>query len=419
MTQVFPSDPSQRHHVAYAPGEHFHYSNLCWSVLGFLAWTLDGRELPEILRKRILEPLGMKQTEPVITLDARGRMIKSYSAFQNDRPLARDGRVSEAPAIILTEGDGCVASTARDMGAYVHMITNGGVGPGGRLVSKESFELFSQSHIVAKEFGPTAGYGYGIVVDQLEGSKILRHTGGMISFMSSLFVDLDNGVGAFASINAMLGYRPVPVTEFAVRLMRAQRLNKPLPPVPAPNPVTRVVQATEYAGTYHSTDGRNLTLAAEEETLYLLHQGRRIPLCGVSERDQFVVMHPEFERFLLVFGRHDSKDPKSAVTEVAWGSNWYAGTAYEGPKEFSYPREWDAYLGHYRSESPWIGSVRILARKGQLWADGTIPLEFHGDRFYLRDEEHSPEWITFGEVVNGRCMRIKFSGGDLWRVAAA
>jgi hypothetical protein len=30
-----------------------------------------------------------------------------------------------------------------------------------------------------------------------------------------------------------------------------------------------------------------------------------------------------------------------------------------------------------------------------------------------------PEWIQFGEVVNGRCMRLKLSGEDLWRVATA
>jgi hypothetical protein len=38
--------------------------------------------------------------------------------------------------------------------------------------------------------------------------------------------------------------------------------------------------------------------------------------------------------------------------------------------------------------------------------------------FYLRDDDHSPEWIQFGEIVNGRCMRLKLSGEDLWRVAA-
>jgi hypothetical protein len=59
----------------------------------------------------------------------------------------------------------------------------------------------------------------------------------------------------------------------------------------------------------------------------------------------------------------------------------------------------------------------VVLRKGQLWLDGVIPLVAEGDRFMLRDEEHSPEWVRFGEIINGRCMRIKFSGEDLWRVA--
>src|SRR5690606_5840411 len=101
---------------------------------------------------------------------------------------------------------------------------------------KESFELFTKAHIEAKEFGPTASYGYGLAVDTLDGHKVVRHTGGMVSFMSSLLVDLDSGVGAFASINAQQGYRPTAVTQYAVQLMSAQRANKALPSVPAANP---------------------------------------------------------------------------------------------------------------------------------------------------------------------------------------
>ena len=39
--------------------------------------------------------------------------------------------------------------------------------------------------------------------------------------------------------------------------------------------------------------------------------------------------------------------------------------------------------------------------------------------FYMKDEEHNPEWVSFGEVINGKCMRIKVSGEDLWRVITA
>src|SRR5947207_12919783 len=106
----------------------------------------------------------MTQSEPVITLDVREKLAKNFYASHNDRPLARYGPLSVAPAMIMTDGAGCIASTPRDMGLYIQMITRRGQGPKGRLLSEESFALFSQPHIQAEEFGPTASYGYGIAV---------------------------------------------------------------------------------------------------------------------------------------------------------------------------------------------------------------------------------------------------------------
>ena len=418
---VLLTDPAQSHRAAYAPGEHFHYSNMAFTALGQLLWTLDGRPIGEAIRARVLEPLGMDASAPVITLDGRERIAKSYAAYQNDRPYPRFGRLCEAPAIVATDGDGCVAATPRDMGLYVKMIAARGLGPKGRLLAEESFALFSRAHVKAEEFGPTASYGYGIAVDELDGHRVVRHTGGMVSFASSMQVDLDEGVGAFVSINAMQGYRPNPVAQYALRLMRAQREGKPAPQMPAPSPATRVDNAADYAGVYEGGDGRRLDLLAEGQGLFLRHQGRRVPLeAAPGAVDTFTVVHADFERFALVFGRKDAKDPKSAVVEAGWGGDWYAGAGYTGSRQFDYPPAWEGYVGHYRNENPWIGSTRVVLRKGRLMIDGVVPLEAGEDgRFHLRDEPYSPEWIRFGEVVNGKAMRIKLSGEDLWRVMTA
>lgn len=415
---VFPSDPAQKHRAAYAPGDTFHYCNMAYSALGHLLWTLDGRPLPEILRKRMFEPLGMDQSEPVITLDIRDKVAKNYYVYQNDRPYPRYGKLCEAPSIIITDGDGCVASTPRDMGRYLQMIASGGKTPKGRLISEESFAMFSKPYVKAAEFGPTASYGYGMGIDTLDGHKILRHTGGMVSFASALQVDVDESVGAFASINAMQGYRPNPVAQYVLQLMRAQRAGKSLPAMPALDPPTKVENAASYAGSYHTADGRSLEFVADGDKLFLVHQGKQVPL--ESGGDSFTVLHSDFDRFPLVFGRADEKDPKSAVVEAGWGSDWYTNDKYSGPKQFDHPKEWDSYLGHYRNENPWIGSTHIVIRKGKLMMDGVVPLETgEGGVFYLRDEENSPEWIRFGEIVNGKAMRLKLSGEDLWRVMAA
>lgn len=417
-TPVLPSDPSMRHQPAYAPGEHFHYCNTGYELLGYLAWTLDGRELPELIRQRIFEPLGMTQSEPVITLDVRDRIAKNYSAFRNDRPGTRDARLAEAKGLVFSNAAGSIASTAKDMGAFIRMIANGGEGPKGRLISKESFELFTKAHIEAKEFGPTASYGYGLAVDTLDGHKVVRHTGGMVSFMSSLLVDLDSGVGAFASINAQQGYRPTAVTQYAVQLMSAQRANKALPSVPAANPALRVTNAADYVGTFKDAAGNQLQFQQEGEQLFVSSAKGRFALQPAAP-NMFIVADGGKSLFPLVFSRADAKDAKSKVVEVAWGGEWYTNAGYRGPKQFNAPKEWESYVGHYRNENPWIGSIRVVLRKGRLWVDGVTPLELNGDRFSLRDEPHNPEFIQFGEVINGRCLRLKFSGEDMWRVAAA
>ena len=415
---VFFSDPSQKHLAAYEPGKYFHYCNTAFEALGYLLWTLDGKPLPDVLRERIFKPLGMTQSESVINLDQRQRIARNYAAYQADRPFPRYGKLCEAPAIISSDGAGCIMSTPHDMGLYIQMIANRGQGPNGRLVSEESFALFSQPHIKAEEFGPTASYGYGMAMDTLEDHKILRHTGGMVSFMSSIQIDVDEGVGAFASVNAMQGYRPNPVAEYAIRLMRAQGGKKPLPSLPPPNPPTQTSNASDYAGTYSSVDGRKLELVAEGQKLLLAIQGQKIALEGAG--DTFTVPHPGFDRFSLVFARADAKDSKSPILEAGWGSDWFYHSRYSGPKQFDYPKEWESYVGHYRNENPWVGSTRVVIRKGKLMLDGTTPLEKgEAGLFYSRDDEHNPEWISFGEIVNGKCMRIKASGEDLWRVMTA
>jgi hypothetical protein len=261
-------------------------------------------------------------------------------------------------------------------------------------------------------------YGYGIAVDTLDGNRLLRHTGGMVSFMSALMVDIDDGIGGFASVNAQQGYRPNPVVRYAIQLMRAQRHSVPPPAMPEPDEPAVVANAAGYAGTYVGGSG-TLEVAADGDRLFIVRDGERIPLERQGEADRFIARHRALERFSLVFGRKDPAVPDSEVVEAAWGGDWFRNASYAGPDSFSHPKAWEAYVGHYRNESPWIGSYRIVIRKGRLWLDGTTPLEADGNLFRLRDDPYNTEWIRFGEVVNGRCMRIRISGSDLWRVAAA
>ena len=413
----FPPDPAFRYRATAAAGSFFHYCNMGWTALGFLVEKIDNRPLADSLHARIFAPLGMDATEGALSLDIVPRTAMSYQPVYNDRPFPRQGALVQGAPIFYTEAAGCIASTAHDMGKYLQCLINRGAVGDRRLVSPAGFELFSHPHIAAEDFGPGSSYGYAMAIDKLDGHTRLKHTGGMISFASALQVDLDAGVGVFASVNAMQGDRPSPVAEYALRLMRACREGAALPKLPVPSPALKVANAADYAGTYTGTDGRLLKILADGDRLYLLHRDTRVPLEPAEESENnFTVLHDDYAHYALLFTRGGA-DGKGQVMEASWGEDWYAAPAYQGPREFHAPAEWPRYTGHYRTEDPWVGSVRVVLRRGRLWFNGVTPLEPAPDgRFYLRDEPSSPEWLGFSDFVNGHAMLLNYSGFVLQRV---
>jgi len=401
------SDSETRYIQTYHPGEHFHYCNLGYCILGHLISKIDARPWSESLRRRVFEPLGMKASSAVIGGETQLRMARSYLPKFDDRLHSRFGEIAPTGYIVFDNAAGSVTSTPGDMALYMQMLMKGGAG----VISKDSFAKFTKPYIDAPDLSPTSKYGYGIGVDHLDGHMILRHTGGMASFMSSITVDLDSGMAAFASINAMLGYRPVPITQFAVQVMNAEKQSKPAPAAPELNDPREVKNAADYAGVFETPSGRKLQVVAEGSALSISVADRKIPLESLGG-DRFLADEYSWRRFALAFGRNNGK-----VVEVSHGSDWYVNDKYTGPKEFVTPVSYEAFVGHYRSDSPWMRSSRIVTRKGRLWADGSTPLEPLGQGlFHMGRDPSGPDVAEFLQIADGKAMLLKVNGSDRWRV---
>lgn len=397
--------------TGFAPGEHFVYSNIGYDLLGLVLEVIDRQPMATVLRRRVLDPLGMTSSEPVITNAIRPRVAIGYAAMFEDRPFPFRGELAEASWMEFSEGAGSVSSTATDMGEYLAMLINRGKAKRGRIVSEETFKSITRAVIKAPFRGEDASYGYGLWVSEVEGRTWLRHTGGMVAFSSAMHVDVTSGLGIFASVNANLaGYRPVVVAKYALDLLRATADGKPLPSPPATSTLPdQIPNAADFAGTFLSADGTKLVLAAEGGKLWLTIGTQKIALERAGS-DRFIVKHPDFDLFPLEFARETN-----VVMEAFHGPRWFRNERYTGPKTFDYPKEWDAFAGRYQSDSPWFGSTRIFVRKGKLTADGA-PLTAMGDGlFRLGAEEWSPERLRFGPIVNGRATRMRVSGVEFRR----
>jgi D-alanyl-D-alanine carboxypeptidase len=422
---IFQSDPAARHVQGFVPGAHFHYCNLGFGILGQIIEKLDGRPWYQCLQARILTPLSMTQTAPVITINSSARSATGYQPFFDDQVYPRQGRLVPRPPEVFASPAGSISAPSGDMARYLRVLLNGGQGPNGRIVSADGFRLMTTPYIQATEFSPTAFYGYGIAVDVLDGHRILRHTGGMNCFASSIHVDLDGGVAAFASINAMQGYRPTPVTQYAIQLLRAQREGKLLPAPAALADSLEVDNASEYAGVFRSGDGRELIFKPTGTGLALIHGSREIVLQR-GQGDTFLSTVPDsFSDHSLVFGRMQANSktekpgtappsPPLPVVEVGYGPDWYTNTAYQGEREFRAPIAYGAFSGRYRSDSG--DDVRVFVRKGRLRLGDSPLTEIGSSLFRVGDDSWSPDTVEFLTIVEGRARLLRVIGEDHWRI---
>ncbi len=392
--------------TAYAPGKRFLYSNTGYNILGFLISAVDKRPFAEAMRERLLAPMGMTASRPTITNDIRKQMAVGYEPLNEGRPYPLHGALAEAQWVEVDRAAGSVASTPADMAKYIRMLLNRGALPKGRVISEQGFNLFTKSVVDSPYRGEPASYAYGLWVSDVEGHMRLRHTGGMVAFSSSLDVDVTAGVGAFASGKANLrGYRPVVVTKYAIELFNAALAQKTLPDAPAPPPLpAEVKNAADYVGEYSSPEGKKLVLVAEGDKLVLVHNGHRVVL-ERSGGDRFIVKHPDFDTYLLWFVRENR-----VVVEAVHGPDWYAGERYTGPRTFEGRKEWEGYTGHYYNDSPWYGDVRVVYRKGRLFVDGTQLLVARSDGKFSIGDPEGPDWIAFESIIDGRAMRLNYSG---------
>ncbi|HUP32615.1 MAG TPA: serine hydrolase domain-containing protein [Gaiellaceae bacterium] len=183
-----------------APGERFHYSNVGYKALGLVLEAVAGRPHPELLRERILRPLGMSATEPEITHDLRARLAVGYEYLHDDRDGHPGAPLAPATWLETATADGSIASTAADMCAFARLLMRRGEGPAGRLLSEEAFAEMATRRGGIDE---TAGYGYGLILRELDGRRFVGHGGGMVGYLAGLQVDVEAALGAVVLQNGV------------------------------------------------------------------------------------------------------------------------------------------------------------------------------------------------------------------------
>lgn len=188
----------------HPPGRRHHYSNPGYTLLGALIEAVRGASWAEVLRRELLEPLGMHRTGPEPQAPhAGGWAVHPWADVMLPEPAEDLGLM--APA-------GQLWSTTADLLRFAAFLT---VGDERVLGAASVAEMKEPS--APPEPGDWGGYyGLGMQVVRRKGRTLIGHTGSLPGFLAALWISTEDDVAAVVLANATSG---PPVGEVAAQLV--------------------------------------------------------------------------------------------------------------------------------------------------------------------------------------------------------
>jgi len=248
--------------LAFEPGSAYEYSNAGFSLLGAIIEQLTQKSWEEFVRDRLFLPAGMYETGYILPQWGEGRLAQGYRGGERwgtvlERPLAEDG-----PYWVL-RANGGVYSNAWDMVRWGQALLNGGP------LSEKSMEAYWSPHF--DEGGGDSFYGYGWVVTEMAGHKVITHNGGN----GILFADM--AIVPHAELVVVIQTNVVADFRVAERLLEqiGSRLlvGEELPSVPD-RAATSPADLGRLAGVYDLSGGGALQVTVAGHELAVEAEGR-------------------------------------------------------------------------------------------------------------------------------------------------
>jgi len=189
---------------AYPVRSGFIYQNIMYAAAGAVVEAASGKPWAEMIRTRIFEPLGMRETIPTATTLSRQPNIASPHDVVDGRV-----RVIENMSVDPVAAAGAVWSNVGDMAKWMQFLLDGGrVGgkTGTRLLSEPVFaELFKPQTIAPYDMYPTTRlikphwmtYGLGWFQEDYRGRAVDFHTGSIDGMVAIHGLIRDEQLGVY------------------------------------------------------------------------------------------------------------------------------------------------------------------------------------------------------------------------------
>ena len=183
----------------FAPGTAAFYSNYGYDLLGAALAHASGKPYADLLRERLLDPLGMKDTGFNPPADAKERLMQGHNFDGSPLP--------NVPTPIGIECAGGLHTTGADLLRFIkwNLDTSANDMSELRLITHSAFLYRDglKSVVGIDDASPMGAMGLGWVISFPEGNRplILEKTGGLQGFFVYVAIAPTRGVGAFFVMN--------------------------------------------------------------------------------------------------------------------------------------------------------------------------------------------------------------------------
>ncbi len=246
-----------------AIGEKYEYSNLGVGLLGQALAFRAGTDYETLVTKRVLKPLGMKDTHITLTPSLQNRLAPGHS------PSGAAARNWDLPTFA---GAGALRSTVNDMLTYIHANADS--------TSKPLGATLAMTHGLRRSAGSpvmTIGLNWHRLKGP-NGNTLVWHNGGTGGYRTFTGYSEATGEGV-----AVLANTSNSVDDIGMHLLDA---TLPLPPLPKPR--TEITLPAEvldrYVGTFTMTPAFSIVITREATQLFLQATDQpRFPLFAEKE----------------------------------------------------------------------------------------------------------------------------------------
>lgn len=174
------------------PGSSYHYSNTNFIILGEIIERLAGTTWDEQVRARIVEPLGLTNTELIAASPPVGYQLIDGALVETTS--STDPSVGGAA--------GALQSTGRDLLAFAAGLF------GGELLGPDmlaTMQTFAPGDASLSELGVTHSYGLGLERYEVAGISVVGHMGVGAAQSAFLGYDAVHGTTVAVTTNAAIG----------------------------------------------------------------------------------------------------------------------------------------------------------------------------------------------------------------------